>query len=130
MRATVIIELSADKEFYAYVKEDLGFGLMGCGDTAEEAKKDLLVAYEEMKDINHEQGIETPVLNFVYKYDMASFFSYYSMLNITEVARNIGINPSQLRRYSRGITKASEKQYSQLREYIHKIANELLNTQL
>lgn len=130
MRATVIIEFTKDKEFYAYVKEDVGFGLIGCGNTAEEAKQDLLLAYEEIKEINQEQGVKTPSLSFTYKYDMASFFSCYSMLNVTEVARNIGINPSQLRRYSRGITKASEKQYSQLREYIHKIANELLNTQL
>ena len=103
------------------------FGYEGVlnGDTAEEAKNDLLVAYEEIKELNKEEGKKTPVLEFSFKYDIASFFDYYKMLNVTEVARRVGINPSLMRRYRSGISHASQKQYDKLRDYIHRLGAEL-----
>ncbi|MBQ8542893.1 MAG: pilus assembly protein HicB [Bacteroidaceae bacterium] len=125
-KVTVIIEVANDGGFSCYMADDIeGLGLMGYGDTAEEAKNDLLVAYEEIKELNKEEGKETPVLEFSFKYDIASFFDYYKMLNVTEVARRVGINPSLMRRYRSGISHASQKQYDKLRDYIHRLGAEL-----
>ena len=125
-KVTVIIEVSNDGGFSCYMADDIeGFGLMGYGDTAEEAKNDLLVAYDEIKELNKEEGKETPALEFSFKYDIASFFDYYKMLNVTEVARRVGINPSLMRRYRSGISHASQKQYDKLRDYIHRLGAEL-----
>lgn len=127
MKVHVIIEIAKDGGYGCYTIEEIpGFCLTGYGDSAEEAKKDMLAFYEEMKVMNAEKGIETPELTFVFKYDMASFFDYYSILNVTEVARKIGINPSQMRRYKSGLSHATQSQYDKLRDFIHKIGAEFV----
>ncbi len=126
MKVVFIIEKSSDGYFSCYSDQDFdGFGLLGYGDTAEDAKKDLMSAYEEIKQDRTEEGKETPEIEFVWKYDMESFFDYFSVLNVSELARKTGINTSQLRRYRSGLTKASEKQYDKIRQYVHQVAEEL-----
>ena len=46
-------------------------------------------------------------------------------LNVSEVARAIGINKSLLARYIYGISKPSEQRISQIREALHLFAKEL-----
>lgn len=126
MKATVIIERGSDGYFSCYVEEDFdGFALMGYGDTAEEAKDDLLLAYEETKADFAKEGREVPELEFTWKYDLSSLFSYFSVLNVSELARKCEINPSQLRQYRSGLTKASESTYDKIRKAIHSIGEEL-----
>ncbi|MGL4853586.1 MAG: type II toxin-antitoxin system HicB family antitoxin [Phocaeicola sp.] len=126
MKVTVVVEKAIDGYYSCYVVEDLPeFGLSGCGDTAEEAKADLWVCYEEMKELQAEEGKEVPVLEFTYKYDMQSFFNYFSFLNVTKVAELAGINPSLMRQYSSGVTTAGQKQYDKIRVAITKITQEL-----
>ena len=48
-------------------------------------------------------GKEVPELEFTYKYDMQSFFDYFSFLNVTKVAELAGINPSLMRQYTSGV---------------------------
>lgn len=126
MEVVFIIEKSSDGFFSCYTEQDFdGFGLNGYGDTAEDAKKDLLSAYEEIKQMNAEEGIGTPEIEFIWKYDLQSFFDYFSVLNVSELARKTGINSSLLRQYRSGLAKASEKQYDKIRQYIHQVGEEL-----
>ena len=64
----VIIEQGADGTFDATMEvyPELKFGLLGQGTTVEEAKKDFMNSYEEMKEIYAEEGedIEELVFNF------------------------------------------------------------------
>lgn len=126
MKATVIIEKAKDGYYSCYVEDDLpGFGLSGFGETAEEAKKDMLKAYQEIKEIQAEEGKKVPVLEFTYKYDMQSFFDYFSFLNVTKIAELAGINPSLMRQYTSGVANAGQKQYDKIRVAIGKISKEL-----
>ena len=126
MKATVIIEKAKDGYYSCYVEDDLpGFGLSGFGETAEEAKKDMLKAYQEIKEIQAEEGKKVPVLEFTYKYDMQSFFDYFSFLNVTKIAELAGINPSLMRQYTSGVANAGQKQYDKIRIAIGKISKEL-----
>lgn len=126
MKVTVIMEKATDGYYSCYVDDDLeGFGLMGHGATAEEAKNDMLVAYSEIKEMFVEQGKSVPELDFIYKYDMQSFFDYFSFLNISKVGDMAGINSSLLRQYASGTTMAGQKQYDKIKNCINKIANEL-----
>lgn len=126
MKATVIIEKAKDGYYSCYVEDDLpGFGLSGFGETAEEAKKDMLKAYQEIKEIQAEEGKKVPVLEFTYKYDMQSFFDYFSFLNVTKIAELSGINPSLMRQYTSGVANAGQKQYDKIRVAIGKISKEL-----
>ncbi len=125
-KVTVIMEKATDGYYSCYVEDDLGdFGLMGHGETADEAKKDMLAAYAEIKEIFNEQGKPIPELDFVYKYDMQSFFNYFSFLNISKIGEMAGINSSLLRQYASGTTMAGQKQYDKIKQCIAKITNEL-----
>lgn len=126
MKVTVIMEKATDGYYSCYVEDELeGFGLMGHGATAEEAKNDMLTAYEEIKEIFQEEGKNIPDLEFIYKYDMQSFFDYFSFLNITKIGEMAGINSSLLRQYASGAAMAGQKQYDKIKECISKISKEL-----
>ena len=91
MKVTAIMEKAKDGYYSCYVEEDLpGFGLSGFGETAEAAKEDMMKAYQEIKEMQQEEGKEVPELEFTYKYDMQSFFDYFSFLNVTKVAELAG----------------------------------------
>lgn len=125
-QVTVIIEKASDGGFCCYMKDDVGkFGLCGFGATANEAKEDLLEAYEETKEIGKERGMDIPELSFVFKYDMQAFFNYFPFLNVSKIAERAGINPSQMRQYASGVSKASQKQYDKMRKAISAISHEL-----
>ncbi len=126
MKVTAIMEKAKDGHYSCYVEDDLpGFGLSGFGDTAEAAKKDMMNAYQEIKKMQEEEGKEVPELEFVYKYDIQSFFDYFSFLNVTKVAEMAGINPSLMRQYTSGVANAGQKQYDKIRVAIGKISKEL-----
>lgn len=126
MKATVIMEKASDGFYSCFVKEDLlGFGLAGYGDTAENAKADMLSAYGEIKKMKAEKGVDIPELEFTYKYDLQSFFNYFSFLNITKVAEIAGINASLMRQYTSGVTTAGQKQYDKIRIAVERIGKEL-----
>ena len=85
----------------------------------------MLKAYEDIKEIKAAEGADVPELEFVYKYDLQSFFNYFSFLNVTKVAEVAGINPSLMRQYTSGITAAGQKQYDKIRIAVEQISKEL-----
>ena len=126
MKVTVIMEKASDGDYSCFVEENLpDFGLAGYGDTAEAAKKDMMKAYEEIKEMQAEEDKEVPELEFTYKYDMQSFFNYFSFLNVTKVAELAGINASLMRQYTSGVTAAGQKQYDKIRVAVERISKEL-----
>ena len=128
MKAMVIIEKAKDGYFSCYMENDtLDFGLIGHGDTAAEAKTDLMTAYGELKEIEQERGNTIPELDFEFKYDLHSFFNYFNVLNVTKLAEKTGINPSLLRQYRSGAAKAGQKQYDKLENAVHEIGGELIS---
>ncbi|WP_291529037.1 type II toxin-antitoxin system HicB family antitoxin [Bacteroides sp. UBA939] len=123
---TVLMEKSSDGYFSCFVEDELpGFGLAGYGDTAELAKKDMMQAYADMKDILEEEGKEIPELEFTYKYDIQSFFNYFSFLNVTKIAELAGINPSLMRRYTSGVAVAGQKQYDKIKVAVDRVTQEM-----
>lgn len=126
MRVKVIVEKSADGTYAAYMEEDMpNFGLAGYGDSASEAIDDFFSAVDETRLLMREEGKEMPDLSFNFVYDLKSFFSYFSYLNISKVGEKSGINSSLMRQYVSGSAKASQKQYDKIRTAIKEIAEEL-----
>jgi hypothetical protein len=128
-KVPVIIERASDGGYGCYMDEpdELGFdfGLSGYGDSAEAAKSDFLVAHEEIKQMYEEEGRDFPDLEFVYRYDLQSFFNYFSFLNVSKVAEMAGINASLMRQYSSGVAKAGEKQYDKVKRVVAQISREM-----
>ena len=80
---------------------------------------------EEAKDSLEAEGKVFPEVEFTYKYDLQSFFNYFSFLNVSDIAKRSGVNPSLMRQYASGIKNAGEKTYIRLASCIQNIGREL-----
>lgn len=126
MKVNVIFETSSDGYFSCYVQENVpDFALFGYGNSAQEAKSDMLKSYEEIKSLLASQGKKAADLQFVYHYDMKSFFDYFNFLNQSKIAERAGINASLMRKYTSGVARAGEGQYQKLQKAIQSITEEL-----
>lgn len=125
-KVIVTVSQAEDGSFWCHTEEDVfDSGLNGAGATVAEAKEDLMMCLEESKkDVQAHGGNVFPV-EFVYKYDLQSFFEYFSFLNVSDIAKRAGINPSLMRQYARGIKTAGEKTYGKLSACIDNISKEL-----
>ncbi len=126
MKADIVVEMASDGGFSCYMKEPMqDYALFGYGNTAQEAKDDMLQSYREISEMLKEEGKNVEPLEFVYHYDMKSFFDYFNFLNVSKVAECAGINPSLMRKYASGIVKAREGQYLKLKRTVSVFAKEL-----
>lgn len=60
-----------------------------------------------------------------YRNEVAEMFNRFPWLNVSEVAKTIGINKSLLSRYIYGISKPSEQRLNQIRKALHEMGKEL-----
>lgn len=132
MKSTALIELGKDGSFTVFTS-DTQFTIIGEGNTVAEAKMDFENSLKEMIRFFEEDGIPDPDnlrnIQFVYKYDLPSFLSYYKFFNMSKLAEYAGINPSLMRQYKKG-QYVSEKQVSKIQTAIHKIGRELASVKL
>lgn len=126
MEVKVTVEKSPDGTYSAFMEDDMpDFGLAGYGDSAKEAIEDFYNAFEETKNLLAQSGKNAPDLKFNFMYDLQSFFSYFSYLNISKVGEKSGISPSLMRQYVSGTAKAGPKQFEKIRTAISEIVGEL-----
>jgi len=126
MKVKVIVEQAADGGFWCYTEDSVnGVGINATGATVEEAKRDFMDCVEEAKADCLEEGREWRDAVFEYKYDLQSFFNYFTFLNVSDIAARSGVNPSLMRQYSRGIKKAGEKTYKRMSACLNDITREL-----
>ncbi len=125
-KVVVTIAKASDGTYWCHSEQDIyGAGLNGAGNTVNAAKEDFMQCLEEARmDYSENGGIPNEV-EFLYQYDLQSFFEYFSFLNVSEIAKRAGINPSLMRQYTSGVKNAGEKTYSRLAECMDKIKQEL-----
>ena len=58
--------------------------------------------------------------------EIADIFNHFPQLNVSEVARSMGINKSLLSKYIYGIKKPSETRKNQIKQAIHALGRELI----
>ena len=131
-REIALIEMGKDGTFTVFTP-DTNSIVFGDGSTVAEAKADFENTVKEFIETYEETGVQDPDdlknTSFVYKYDLPSFLSYYKFLNMTQLAKYAGINPSLMRQYKRG-QYVSEKQVSKIQAAVHKIGRELAAVKL
>ena len=126
MKVKVSVYKADDGSFWCHTERNVyGTGLNGCGNTVAEAKQDLMVCLEEAKEDYLNQGKTPYQVDFEYIYDLQSFFEFFSVFNVTEVARRAGINPTLMRQYTSGVKKAGEKTYAKLSSCINDIRKDI-----
>lgn len=123
----VIVEKASDGYFWCRTDKEINGSIMlsGCGKNVAEAKKDLLNCYHEAMADAKSNNEKLENVEFKYIYDLVSFFNYFSFLNVSEVAKRAGINPSLMRQYTSGVKRAGEKTYMRLAECVGKITKDL-----
>jgi hypothetical protein len=130
-KITVVIEKD-ENGFGAFTKNTKSV-IIGEGATAAEAKQDFLNSFQEVLDsYDSASDIPAELLNpeFEYKYDVSAFFDLFEFLNVSKLAKRIGINPSLMRHYKLGDTYRSDSQARKIESGIHEIAHELLSVTL
>lgn len=131
MKANVIIEQNTDGKYFAYLDDDsIEFGINGYGETVNEAKEDILLAYAEMKELYAEENKSIPELEFEYKFDVASFLVHYSkVMSLAGLERLTGVAQRQLSHYVTGRRKPSPKTVKKIEKSLHDFADEISQIQ-
>ena len=78
---------------------------------------------EESGDQNGAETLRTAKVE--YYLDVKQFFAQYPMLNKSEFAHFIGMNPSMMRKIGSGIVALSDTKAKQIQEGLHRLANSL-----
>lgn len=126
MKVLVTIERAKDGSYWCQTENDiLGGYLSATGKTVQEAKEDLAECLEEAREDLRSEGKIVPEVEFTYKYDLQSFFNYFSFLNVSDIAKRSGVNPSLMRQYASGVKNAGERTYQRLSACVQSIAREL-----
>ena len=82
-KVTIIVEQAKDGSFWCHTKENIGkVGLSACGASVEDAKKDLMDCLALAKEDAEDNGKTFPEVEFEYKYDLQSFFNYFSLFKL------------------------------------------------
>lgn len=120
------------KDFSTYMIDDIGikYGIHGYGKSAKEAIEDTYTVYEEMKAIAAENNETLPDIDFEFVFDIASLFDYYYYLNISAVAKKMGINAALMRKYASGVCSPSKKRLERIQKCLKNISSELMAVRL
>lgn len=127
----IIIERSVN-HFSAYAENC--DGIYGGGDTAEEAKLDVLKGLELF--VNSRPSDRLPEIlqgeyEVVFKYDVRSLLNYYNKYFSNVALESLtGINQKQLFHYAAGLKKPREAQRKKIEDAFHKLGRELLAVEL
>lgn len=125
---TVSIEKQSDGTYIAYNITGEKVQLIGTGKSVKEAKEDFYNSIEEIKESYIEIGDEMPAClseDVDFRFDISSLFEYFSMLNVSALARYLGINDSLMRQYRNGSAPISDKQLEKIEVGIHRLGTEL-----
>ena len=130
-KVNAIIERANDGSFSIYSDaDDLSYLITGTGKTVADAKKCFEDGYEDMRRHYNAIGKRFTEVEMIYKYDMASFLSYYaSSFSLAGLSRITGINQGQLSHYVTGRSIPSAKTIRKMENAIHHFADDLKSVQ-
>lgn len=124
----VSIEKQSDGTYIAYNTTGDKVQLIGTGDTVKEAKEDFFNTLDEVKQSYIDLGDQMPDClneNIEFRFDLTSLFEYFSMFNVSALARYLGINESLMRQYRNGKAQISDKQLEKIEAGFHRLGSEL-----
>lgn len=110
---------------------NLSYGVVGEGDTAQAAAHDFKAVYEAMKESAKEKGKPFEEVNFAFSYDIPSFLVYYAdLISYKGLAKLTGISAAQLSQYVSGYRTPSAKTTQKIQTALHAFGRELSQLQL
>ncbi len=132
MQHTLIIEKNTDGWYGVYCKEIEG--VTGFGKTEDDALADFKIAVQEALSDYVEMDGNYPDwyaddMEFKLLYDLATFFDSFRVFNISEFAKEVGINESLMRKYKTGAAFASPKQKAKIQKGYNRLLERLSRVQ-
>lgn len=126
VKVFIVREKDGSYSMYADEKAPLNYGLVGEGQTVEEAVADWNGTYEAMKESYAEKGLNFVEAQFSFVYDVPSFLAYYSgLISFKGLAKLTGISAAQLSQYATGYRNPSPKTTAKIQEGLHALAKDL-----
>lgn len=131
MKRIALIEKSCDGS-YGVFTPDIETTIIGSGDSVAAAKADFENSLKEMIASYSGEVLPQELQNveFVFKFDVASLFNYFDWINVTKVAKRIGLNSTLMRQYKVGKTYISEAQAAKIEKGLHELGSELVSISL
>lgn len=119
--------MASDGNYSIYMDaDDMDYLVTATGTTSKEAMEDFKRGYEEIRTTYERDGKAFEEVEFEFKYDMASFLSYYTQaFSLAGLSRITGINKGQLSHYATGHRKPSRSTIEKIQQSVHNFAAEL-----
>lgn len=127
------IERSADGTYSVYCLQEK---FSGMGNTAEEAKKDMMGQMQFFKKTAQEIGFSYPdfldnEFEVVFKFDPDSLLEYYAgILSLAGLEKVTGIHQKQLWSYLHRKSKPRKSQIEKIEKGLHALGSELMSISL
>lgn len=126
VKAFIAREKDGTYSIFVDDKAPINYGLVGEGNTVEEAIAEWNRVYEEMKQSYADDNMPFVEAQFSFVYDVASFLAYYGgLLSFKGLAKLTGISAAQLSQYATGYRNPSPKTTAKIQEGLHSLAKDL-----
>lgn len=126
VKAYIAREKDGTYSIFVDDKAPINYGLVGEGNTVEEAIAEWNRVYEEMKQSYADDNIPFVEAEFSFVYDVASFLAYYGgLLSFKGLAKLTGVSAAQLSQYATGYRNPSPKTTAKIQEGLHSLAKDL-----
>lgn len=126
-KVIAIIEMASDGFYSVYMDaDDVDYLVTATGKTSNDAIEDFKQGYEDVKATYLRDGKHFEEAEFDFKYDMASFLSYYTRaFSLAGLSRITGINKGQLSHYATGRRKPSQSTVQKIQNSVQSFAKDL-----
>ena len=133
IKVRAFIERGNDGTYGVYVdlnENRLNYGIIGDGNTVNEAIMDFYGSYEDMKKSFEKDNQYFQEAAFTFHYDTASFLNYYTnYFSLAGLSRLTGIHQGQLSHYINGTRNPSKQTIQKIDQSIHTFAKNLSQVQ-
>lgn len=128
-KITAIIERGTDGRFSICMGDEadaLDYSCIGTGDTEEEARKDFLAVYEDMRNYYREEGKYFEEVEFEFVTDYISMLQYLSgVFTLVGLSKITGINKGQLSHYITATSRPGRRTIERIRQSLHNFGMQL-----
>lgn len=127
----VVIEKRNEAEGGGYVAYNDTAGkvvLFGTGESIAAAKDDFFNSLHEIEDAYRDEGLEVPDElgeNVEFHFSLPSVFEAFPWINVTKVAKILGINPSLMHQYKSGKAYVSEERLAAIEAGLRELGAQL-----
>ena len=126
VKAFIAREKDGTYSIFVDDKAPINYGLVGEGNTVEEAIAEWNQVYEEMRQSYADDNMPFVEAEFSFVYDVASFLAYYGgLLSFKGLAKLTGISAAQLSQYATGYRNPSPKTTAKIQKSLHSLAKDL-----